>query len=225
MLELKRTRAEIVGQRAATRAKIAENAQAVSETRLQLLTLTKERQEAIESELAEVSRVLAELRGQMPSREDILRRTVIRAPIAGTVMNIHVTTEGGVIAPGAPILEIVPTGVNLVIDARVRPTDIERIVPGMSARVVLTAFRQRNLPQIHGNLRSVSADVLIDDRTGEHYFLAKVEMPDSEIARLEGVTLLAGMPAEVMVLDGERTLLAYLFRPILESSRRSLLEN
>ena len=225
LLALKRHRADIVAAKAANRAKIAENAQAVGETRLQLLTITEERQEKIGAELAEMRRILAELKSQLPSREDILRRTVIRAPLAGTVMNLHVTTESGVIEPGQRLLDLVPNDSGMVIDARVRPTDIERIRPGMSARVILTAYRQRSLPLIHGKLRSISADAIADERTGVTYFLAKVAVAPADLAKLKDVHLIPGMPAEVMLMDGEQSLFAYLLAPILDSSRRSLREN
>ena len=225
ILALKRHRADILAAKAANRAKIAENAQAMGETNLQLLTLTEERQEKLGAELAEMRRILAELKSQLPSREDILERTVIRAPLAGTVMNLHVTTERGVIEPGRPLLDLVPNDSGVVIDARVRPTDIERIRPGMSARVVLTAYRQRSLPLVYGRLRSISADAIADERTGTTYFLAKVEVDPVDLTNLDDVQLIPGMPAEVMLLDGEQSLFAYLLAPILDSGRRSLREN
>ncbi len=225
VLGLKRQRADIAAAKAANRAKIAENAQAVGETSLQLLTITEERQEKIGAELAEMRRILAELKGQLPSREDILERTVIRAPLAGTVMDLKVTTESGVIDPGQPLLDLVPDESGLVIDARVQPTDIERVRPGMSARVILTAYRQRSLPLIHGRLRSISADAIADERTGATYFLAKIAVAPADLANLDDVHLIPGMPAEVMLMDGEQSLFAYLLDPILDSSRRGLREN
>ncbi|WP_246249088.1 HlyD family type I secretion periplasmic adaptor subunit [Chelativorans alearense] len=225
LLALKRGRADIEATKAANRAKIAENAQAIGETRLQLLTLNEERQEKIGAELADIRRIVAEIKGQLPSREAILERTIIRAPIDGTVMNLRVNTVSGVVGAGQPLLDIVPDGSQLVIDARVRPTDIERIRPGMSARVVLTAYRQRNLQQIHGRLRSVSADAMADERTGSSYFLAKVEVLPEDLASLDKVRLVPGMPAEVMLMDGEQSAFAYLLGPILDSARRSLREN
>ncbi|MFN4140935.1 HlyD family type I secretion periplasmic adaptor subunit [Aestuariivirga sp.] len=224
VLALRRARADVVALRASNRAKIAENEQAIGETRLQLLAIGEERQEKIGAELAEVRRTIAELKGQLPSREDILQRTVIRAPIDGTVMNLRVNTETGVVAPGQPLLDIVPDKGKLIIDARVRPTDVDRIKPSMSARVVLTAYRQRNLPLIHGRLRSISADALSDERTGASYFLAKVEVLPEDLKGLGDVKLVPGMPAEVMLMDGEQTLFAYLADPILESARRGLRE-
>ena len=225
ILALKRSRADIAATKAANRAKIAENAQAIGETRLQLITVSEQRQEKIGSELADIRRVVAEIKGELPSREDSLDRTVIRAPIDGIVMNLRVNTETGVVRPGEPLLDIVPDDDQLIIDARVRPTDIERIAPGMSARVVLTAYRQRNLPLIHGRLRSISADAMTDERTGLSYFLAKVEVVPGDLATLDNVKLVPGMPAEVMLMDGEQSAFAYLVRPILDSAQRSLREN
>ncbi|WDZ81681.1 HlyD family type I secretion periplasmic adaptor subunit (plasmid) [Ensifer adhaerens] len=225
ILALKRERANIAAAKASNRAKIAENAQAVGETKLQLLTIVEERQEKIGGELAEARRLKAELNGQLPSREDILRRTIIRAPLAGIVMNLQARSESGVIEPGQPLLDIVPSNSGVIVDAKVRPIDIERIRPGMRARVILTAYRQRNLPLIHGKLRSISADAMTDERTGAAYFLAKVEVDQHDLADLRDVQLLPGMPAEVMLMDGEQSLAAYLLAPIFDSSRRGLLEN
>ncbi|MBZ7927693.1 HlyD family type I secretion periplasmic adaptor subunit (plasmid) [Ensifer adhaerens] len=225
ILALKRERANIAAAKASNRAKIAENAQAVGEAKLQLLTIVEERQEKISGELAETRRLKAELSGQLPSREDILKRTVIRAPLAGIVMNLQARSESGVIEPGQPLLDIVPSNSGVVIDAKVRPIDIERITPGMRARVILTAYKQRSLPLIHGKLRSISADAMTDERTGVTYFLAKVEVDQHDLANLRDVQVLPGMPAEVMLMDGEQSLAAYLLAPILDSSRRGLLEN
>ncbi|CDX39611.1 conserved membrane hypothetical protein [Mesorhizobium plurifarium] len=224
VLALRRGSADIAATKASNHAKIAENEQEIGETRLQLVTVGEERQEKIGSELAEVRRVLAEVRGQLPSREDMLIRTVIRAPVDGIVMNLRVNTETGVVAPGQPLLDIVPEGNHLVIDARVRPTDIERVKPGMSARVVLTAYRQRSLPLIHGKLRSISADSMADERTGQPYFLAKVDVVPEDLAGLHEVQLIPGMPAEIMLMDGEQSVFTYLVGPILDSARRSLRE-
>jgi multidrug efflux pump subunit AcrA (membrane-fusion protein) len=99
------------------------------------------------------------------------------------------------------------------------------VQPGMKTRVLLTAYRQRNLPQIHGVLRSVSADILFDERLGSSYFLAKVEVEPGVFEKLEGVRLMPGMPAEVMILNHEQTLLHYIIDPLSGSMTRSFREN
>lgn len=225
LLALKRAQADIEAERAGHFARIAENGERIGETEIQLFTVREDVVERANGELADIQRQLAELRSDMPSRADILQRTVIRAPISGTVMNIRPTTVTGVVSPGEPILEIVPKDTRLIIDARVSPGDIERVAPGLEARVMLTAYKQRNLPVIHGTLRSVSADRLVEDRTGQPYFLAKVEVKDEDLARLEDIRLLPGMPADVMILNAERTVVDYLLAPLLRSASRSFRED
>jgi HlyD family secretion protein len=179
----------------------------------------------VNEELASVRTALGELRSRVSSRADVLDRTLITAPISGTVMNLRVTTEAGVIGSGQPILDIVPQQGKLIIDAQIKPTDIDNVEPGMKARVILTAYRQRNLPRIYGVLRSISADRLIEDRSGEAYFLAKVEVDAENLAKLKDVRMIAGMPAEVMILNRERTFFDYLMQPLKESLDKSFREN
>ena len=225
LLALQRVQADIQAGQATNRAQIAKNKQVIGESEMQLLTMRQEDKEKINENLTKVRSALAEVRSQLPSLTDVLTRTTISAPIAGTVMNVRVTTETGIVRPGEPILDVVPTEAALIIDARVKPIDIDTVRPGMKAQVLLTAYRQGNLPQIHGSLRSISADRLIDERSGESYFLAKVEVDRTELARLKEVRLVPGMPAEVMILTGERTLMEYFLREFLESVTRSFKES
>lgn len=225
LLELQRAQANIRAEQAENRAQMARNKQQIGETEMQLLTMRQEDKERVNEELTTVRTTLAELRSQLPSRVDVLSRTVIQAPISGIVMNLQITTNSGVVTSGQPILDIVPAEAKLIIDAKVKPIDTDAVRPGMKARILLPAYRQRNLPQIYGTLRSISADRLIEDRSGEAYFLAKVEVDSAELARLADVRLSPGMPAEVMVLTGEHTLLDYLLRPLLDSVTKSFREN
>lgn len=225
LLALQRGQAQIEAERASNRARVARNEQEIGETRMQVLTMREQERERMNEEFTKVRSVLAELRNQVSARQDVLKRTEITAPIAGTVMNLRVTTETGVIRAGDALLDIVPGKVKLIIDAQVRPIDIDNVRPGMKARVLLTAYRQRNLPQIHGVLRSVSADSLVEDRTGRAYFLAKVEVDPADLAGLSDVRLIPGMPAEVMIFTGEQTLLDYIVRPLTESVLKSFRDN
>jgi HlyD family type I secretion membrane fusion protein len=225
LLALQRAQADLDAEKATNRARIAENGQRSGETEIQILTSREQVMERTNDELAEVQQTLAELWSQMPSRQDILQRTVIRAPISGTVMSLRATTETGVVRPGEPVLELVPEDAMLIIDAHVKPTDIDRVRPGMEARVLLTAYKQRNLPRINGVLRSISADRMVDDRTGDAYFLAKVVVDTEDLALLDEVHLAPGMPADVMILNDEQTLIDYMLGPILQSMRRSFHEN
>lgn len=226
LLALQREAAGVEAGHASNRAQIAQLGQQIGETELQLMASRQQMREEVSTGLADVRAQLSELRSQLPERLDALRRTVITAPLAGAILNIKVTTEnGGILRPSEPILDIVPDDDPLVIDARVRPNDIDTVYPGLSARVILSAYTQRNLPQIFGVVKSVSADRLIDERTGEPYFLAKVFVDDAAAADLESdVTLSPGMPVDVMILTGERTMLDYLLSPFANSLRASFRE-
>lgn len=225
ILALQRAQADIRANQASNRSQVARNDQQIGETELQLLNLRQQDTEKANGDLAKVRGDLAELRSQLPSRQDVLARTDIVAPIAGTVMNVRVTTESGVISSGQPLLDIVPNESNLVIDSRIKPRDIDMVHPDMPARVVLSAYPTRHLPQIHGLLTSVSADRLTDERTGEPYFLAKVKVDMADLSNLHDVKLSPGMPAEVMILTGEHTLLDYLLAPVRDSLNRGFREN
>ncbi|QOF74509.1 HlyD family type I secretion periplasmic adaptor subunit (plasmid) [Aminobacter sp. SR38] len=225
VLAMQRAQADIRANQAANRAQVARNQQQIGETEMQLLNLRQQDREAVNEELTKIRGGLAEVRSQLPWRQDVLARTTVVAPISGTVINLRVTTESGVIASGQPILDIVPSEPNMIIDSRIKPSDIDMLHPDMLARVVLSAYPQRHLPQIHGLLTSVSADRFTDERTGEPYFLAKVKVDAVELGKLHGVRLSPGMPAEVMILTGEHTLFDYMLAPLRDSLNRGMREN
>jgi len=226
LLGLQRQRAEIEGRLGVNRADIARARQSIGETELQILNVDADHQAAIANELNQVRFERAAIEQDLLRTQDILARTSIVAPLSGIVVELRFTTVGGVVRPGEPILDIVPQEEELLIDARISPIDIEVVYPGMEARVVLTAYSQRRLPWIMGVVRSISADRLVDEVSGQPYFLARIEVSPDDLRELEGrVTLTSGMPAEVYVLTGERTALEYLFEPVVQSFRRAFRES
>jgi HlyD family secretion protein len=192
---------------------------------LEIEALASARLEEAGRALADAEVELVEVELRLSASRDVLRRTEIRAPIDGTVVAMRVNTPGGVIQPGAPIMEIVPHEVELLVDVRIAPTDIDVVRPGLPAQVVLPAYSQRTLPRIEGEVVGVSADALTDPGTGEGYFEARIRIDPRRLARLgENARLLPGMPAEVFILTGERTALQYLLQPFVDSIRRSARE-
>ncbi len=226
-LALQRQEADLKAERATNRASIARIGQQIGETELQLTAISQHSKEQVSEELSQVRTELATIRSQIPERTDALLRTIVKAPIAGRILNIQVTTEeGGILRPGGDILDIIPDNAVPIIDARVRPNDIDTVFPGMKAQVILTAYSQRNLPRMYGTLQSVSADRFVDERTGDPYFLAKVEVDRDGANKLnQDVELLVGMPAEVMLLTGERTFFDFLVKPFTDSIRSSFKED
>jgi HlyD family secretion protein/epimerase transport system membrane fusion protein len=225
-LALLRQKAEIEGDMAENAASIARLQQSIGETKLQVVNEDAVRMDQIVSEMAETRSELASVEERLNAQRDILERTMIVAPVSGLIMQKRFHTSGGVVGPGQPILDIVPQDAKLLIDAQVRPVDIDAVAPEQQARVHFLAFTQRNLPQIKGIVHSISADSLLDEVSGASYYLARVEVLPGELEKLgEDIKISAGMPAEVMIMSGERTLLQYLVQPVLDSLRRTFRES
>lgn len=225
LMALQRTRVDIQGQQGALKAKIASNEEAMSRAKLEDLTAQREERQAVGEELDATRGRLDEVLGRLPSTEDALARTVVRAPTDGEVVDLRATTVGGVLRPGEPILDLLPSRAELLVEARLPPASVKDVRRGLPARVVLTAYPQRNLPIIRGVVREVSADRLVDEHTGQPYFEARVAVDAAELAGLDGeVALMSGMPAEVMIVTGERTFLDYLLRPLYDAGRRAFRE-
>ena len=224
--ELQRLRSETEGEKGESQAAIARAKQTIGETELQIVNEDARRLDEIVGELADTRAELSAIGERLGAKRDILERTVIVAPVAGTIHNMQFHTTGGVIKPGQAILDIVPQEVELLIDVRVRPVDIDVVETGQQARVHFLAFSARNLPETKGIVRYVSADSLMDDMTGESYYRALVEVPKEEMEKLgEALDINPGMPAEVLIMTGERTMLQYLIEPLIDSLRRSFRES
>ena len=153
-----------------------------------------------------------------------MRRTVVRAPQDGIVVDLRFHTVGGVIGPGEPILDLTPRRDRLIVEARLRPEDIDVVHAGLPAQVRLTAFKQRVTPTVDGEVILVSADRLKDDASGEPYYEARIEIDPASLDALPDAALHPGMPAEAIIITGERTALDYLLAPITQSMQRALLE-
>jgi HlyD family type I secretion membrane fusion protein len=224
LLALRRQAALLEGSRGEHVAEIARAEQAIGETELEMFSLEDRLAAEVAEELEEVQSQLAETAEELRAAEDTLRRREIRAPIAGTVMDLQFFTDGGVIAPGVPILDLVPESDRLIIEAQVSPLDIDTVELGLPAQVRLIAFKQRSTPTLDGQVIQVSADSLSDEETATTFYKADVEIDPAELARLDGISLYPGMPAEVLIRTGERTLADYLLTPILDSFARAFRE-
>jgi HlyD family secretion protein/epimerase transport system membrane fusion protein len=225
-LQVARLKAQIEGTVAENKAAMAQARQSIGETELQIVNEDSRMMDEIVNELAETRSELASVEERLYAQRDILERTVVVAPVSGVIVKKRFHTTGGVVGPGESILDIVPHGAELLIDARVLPVDIDEVTTGQEARINFLSLVQRRLPQITGVVRWVSADSLMDEVTGESYYLARVEVLPEQLAKLgPGIKITAGMPAEVLIVTGERTFLEYLAQPILESLRRSFRES
>jgi HlyD family type I secretion membrane fusion protein len=223
--ELQRELAEVTGLHSQNLAAIARAQQNIEEARLQIVELSTDFVNEAVQGLGVAQAELLDLTEQVRAAQDVLQRTVIRAPMAGTIVDLQVHTVGGVVTPGQALLDVVPKGDQLVVEAFVDPNDIDVVQVGLPAQVRLTALTQRNLAPLEGRVTRVSADRLIDQRTGAAYFLARVELVADGAGQVDGERLYPGMQAEVMIVTGARTTLDYLSRPIVDSFNRAFREN
>lgn len=225
LLALQRAEAELVGTEGGLVAGIARSKEAIAETELEILNIRTERAEEIASELSDVRAHRIEVEKQIRESLDRLRRTEIPAPVGGTVIDLRYKTTGGVIGPGEAVLDIVPGEDKLIIDARVSPDDIDDVRIGLESYVVFPSYPQRHILRIDGKVTYVSADALEDERSGDSYYLAKVEVFRENLeAVAPQIRLTPGLPAEVFITTEERTVLDYLLQPLRQSLERSLRE-
>jgi len=223
--DLERQVSELEGAMADNRSRIAQAEMQSGETELQILQLKKDFHTEVVNQLSEVQSTLFDLRERQRALTDRVERTVIRAPEAGMVLSMTVHTVGGVIRSGEPILDIVPAASDLVVEAQVSPIDIDRVNAGKLADIRFSAFKSATTPVIEGRVEHISADRLINETTGMPYYLARVELTEQGREQLGDLLLVPGMPAEVLINTGERTLLKYLVQPATNAFARSFIED
>lgn len=224
LLALEREGARLKGVIGRTIAEISGAEAVIGEAELQIEQLRQKRLEEAAEQITEVRRTINELLEKLAVSSDILRRTAIVAPRSGTIINLKVFTIGQVIGPGDTLLEIVPDDEGLVINAQVSPLDIERVTVDMEAEVRFSGFKAREIPVVFGKVLEVSPDRLVDDVTNQAYFLTRVVVPDEDIpSQLEG-RLTPGMPADVIIPTGERTVMQYLIDPMRDALSYALRE-
>lgn len=222
--ELERQAADLRAALADLQGNLARGRESLAEVRLRQQQRRQEYRREVETQLAEVRREAGAQSERLKSAAEGQERTVIRAPIAGAVVGLAGANVGSVVTPGARLMEIVPESARLVLEAQIAPHLIDRIRPGAPADIHLHGFV--NLPQlvVQGQVKTVSAGSLTDPNTRVSYYLARVEVTPEGLDRLAGRSLQPGMPADVVVKTGERSLLNYLLRPLLKRFSESLKE-
>jgi HlyD family secretion protein len=204
---------------------IAQAKNAIHETEFEMLQIEQEYRERASNELNEIRAELAELEQRRNISQDILARTEIRAPGSGTIQDLKVHTVGSVIRPGDVLMELVPEDEELVINARVAPSDIDNVVPGLETEVRFTAFQAKLTPIMLGIVNSVSNDVITPQNSQEMpYYLARIEVNELDIPEEIKGRLTAGMPADLIITTGERTAVDFITSPLLDAVRKSLIE-
>lgn len=199
----------------------------IGEAQLKILQLKKAFAGEVAEQLGEAHTRLYDLRERLAAVQDRAQRTEITAPEAGMVMGMTLHTIGGVVSPGTPLLDIVPASADLIVEVQISPMDIDRIAAGKLADIRFSAFKSSTTPVVEGRLVHVSADRLTNKDNGAAYYLGRVELTEKGHETLGSLALelVPGMPAEVLINTGARTLLQYLIQPATNAFARSLIED
>ena len=225
LLSLKREATDLNGRVATTRATIAGLQGALNENSAERLEFEASYLTEIATELADLRSEIAGVSEELGALEDVLSRSLIRAPVNGTVVGLKHKTVGGVIKPGEQVLQLVPSDERLIVEARIKPADVDIVSVGQQARVTFTTL-PRTLPQFDGTVLRVSADALHDEQTGVSYYQADVLVPmNQENADAVVGQLVPGIPVDVMIISESRTLLSYYIQPMTDAFRKGLRES
>lgn len=221
---LLRAQAELVGQIGAIASQIEQTRTQVEGSREQLVYKRSERVEQALTELNDISARAAEIEEKLKASRDVIDRLVVRAPFDGLVVSIARTTPGSVIAPGGELAVLLPTSSELIVEARVRPADIDVVRPGQSAELRFPALNARRTPEVAGTVTFVSPDRLVDTDNRQSYYVARLRMTGDLPPQLDRAQIYPGMPVEAFVATGRRTFFEYLARPLLDSFNRAFRE-
>ena len=218
-LELKKELSEAQGELVQLETNLASSYVQIEELQFERNRVSQVFRETAASELVEVQLSIKDLSKQIDSASNVLGRIEIKAPVDGKVVGLSVYTIGAVIRPGDTILEIVPSKDELVIGARVRPVDIDKVSQLMQARIRIASYKQHEFPEFNGIVESVSADVFEDPKTQNSYYTARITIPASSLDSMPKDKINPGMPAEVMIVTGESTPAQYLLEPLFNAFR------
>lgn len=193
--------------------------------RLQIANYTNNDLSETLKEIKESDMEIVALYNQLAASKDVLKRSAIKSPVSGKVMNIKYHTIGAVVPSGGEIMNIVPQHEELIIEAKIKPQDIDNVAIGMKSKIQLTAYKGKKVPKINGEVINVSPDILTNEQTRESYFLARIKISKKDIEKLKDrVELYPGMPAQVFIINGSRSLVSYMFTPISDSTYKAFRE-
>ena len=224
LLTLQRAVAEYEARHGERRAELSKSQQRASELEFRILSMRNAYAQSAADELKEASARIFDLEERIRPSRDASERQRITAPIAGEVVGLRVFNSGSVIGPREVLMEIVPDEKRLIVEARIRPEDINHVRAGSPAEVRLTAYQQRTTPLVHGTVMYVSGDRLVEQQTGAPYYVVQVDVPTEALAQAGNLKLQAGMPAEVFIRTDSRTTMDYLFAPVTAYLRRAMRE-
>lgn len=225
MFAMQRSEADLEGRDGALQASIGKAKQSIAEIQQQIEKLGHDRRTEAGTKLSEARTRIADTIEQIIAYRSILSRIVVRAPTTGTIVRLNINTVGAVISPGQAVVELLPQNAELVVEARLQPTDIDAVQIGGEANVRLAALNQRTTPVVPSRVTYVSADKLTDKQTQQPYYRVRLSLDLDKLTPRDRALLAPGMPAEAFIATSERTMMRYLFRPIEDSFAKAMRED
>lgn len=225
VLELERTHAQLNGDISEDTGNIGRIRRQISELNLRRAQSLEEHQKEVRQQLTDVQREAEALNSRLLAQDFELSNVLVKAPVDGIVVGINIFTRGGIIGPGFLMMDIVPSEDMLVIEGQVPVHLIDKVHAGLEVDFIFTAFNQNKIPRIPGIVTHVSADRLTDERTGIPYYHLRAKVTPEGMKALTELQIRAGMPVEIFVKTGERSLMNYLLKPIVDRLHTSLVED
>ena len=224
LMSLERAVAEYEARWEEHRAELAKTHQRASELELRVLAQRNSYVQSAADELKDTSTRLFDLEERLRPSKDASDRQRVASPIAGEVVGLRVFSPGAVVGPREVLMEIVPKDKTLIVEARIRPEDINHVRAGSQAEVRLTAYQTRTTPLVAGNVNYVSADRMLDPQSGAPYYVVNVDVSAGALAEAGNLRMQAGMPAEVYIRTDSRTAFDYMLAPVTAYLRRGMRE-
>ncbi|CNB91236.1 HlyD family type I secretion periplasmic adaptor subunit [Yersinia intermedia] len=224
MLESKQLYAQLNGEIAQIIGEIKRVEREIQEQNLRIQLRQQEYRKEVNTQMAEVQSTITEVFSQLEKANFDLANIQMRSPVAGTVVEMKVFTEGGVIAAGQSLMEILPDDQPLFVDARVPVEMVDKIHSGLAVELQFTAFNQSTTPKVEGTVKLLSADRILDERTQEPYYSLRVEVSEAARQKLDHLEIKPGMPVQGFVRTGERSMINYLFKPLMDRLHIALTE-
>lgn len=225
VLALQREQARLSGEVGQLTASKAEAEGRITENEIEVLRLASARREEAITQLRDFAYQELELVERRRALKEKLTRLDIRAPVSGIVLGLAVTTPRSVLRAADPVLYLIPQDRPLVISSQIPTIHVDEVHPGQDVRLVFSAFPTRTTPELQGHVVFVSADALTDEQTGQSYYRAEIVPNEGEIAKLNDLVLVPGMPVESFIQTGVRTPLAYLVQPLTDYFARAMRES
>lgn len=221
---LLRSQADLVGQIAEHTSEIARIENSIRDTELEILQTQRQFREEVVTQLRETGTTIQELSQQILSTQKQLDRVEVKSPTAGRIHELQFSTIAGVVPPGAMIVQVIPRDEELSFEVQIDPVFVDQVYPGQEATVRFPAFNQRTTPELNGSVLLISPTSVTDDATGRSFYRVTVQVGEEELARLGGLELLPGMPVEAYLQTGERSVLNYLTKPLVEQLNQAFRE-